>query len=67
MYMIIYKQYSEYIHPNIVNIFENYISINNNKLVLNCNPNPDDENFEIIENLEEINKKIIECTFYEGE
>lgn len=67
MYMIIYKQYSEYIHPNIVNIFENYISINNNKLVLNCNPNPDNENFEIIENLEEINKKIIECIFYEGE
>lgn len=28
MYIIIYKNNSEYIHPNIVNIFENYININ---------------------------------------
>ena len=61
MYIIIYKNNSEYIHPNIVNIFENYININSKekKIDLNCNAVMDNDFVEIIENLESINKELL--------
>jgi hypothetical protein len=65
MYIIIYKNNSEYIHPNIVNIFENYININSKekKIDLNCNAVMDNDFVEIIENLESINKELLKIKF----
>lgn len=65
MYIIVYKNNSEFIHPNIVNIFENYISINkvDKKININCNAVADDDFVEIIENLEAINQELLKIEF----
>lgn len=65
MYVVIYKNNSEFIHPNIVNIFENYININkdNKKINTNCNAVADDNFVEIIENLESINQELLKIEF----
>lgn len=61
MYIIVYKNNSEFIHPNIVNIFENYISINRSskKININCNAVANDDFVGIIENLEAINQELL--------
>lgn len=65
MYIIVYKNNSEFIHPNILNIFENYISINkkDKKININCNAIADNNFVEIIENLEEINEELLKIKF----
>lgn len=65
MYIIVYKNNSEFIHPNIVNIFENYISINrvDKKININYNAVADDDFVEIIENLEAINQELLKIEF----
>ena len=63
MYTIVYRQNSEFIHPSIVNIFENYISIENKKLNLNTNVNINKGFDDIVEILEECNNKLLNIEF----
>lgn len=62
MYYVIYMNFSEYIHPDIVNIFGNYISIDG-KLKVNCKTVIDKDNSEIIELIEEINDELVSIEF----
>lgn len=63
MYTIIYMQNSEFIHPNIVNIFENYINIVDKKININTDACADKNFNDIIDILEECNNKIITLEF----
>ena len=63
MYTEIYMQYSEFIHPNIVNVFENYISIENGKLNINNKIVVNNDNAELIDEIEEMNERLLKLSF----
>ena len=56
-------QYSEFIHPNFGNILNNYISINNKKINIHKNIYSDSNNMELIENIEEMNDKLLKINY----
>ena len=56
-------QYSEFIHPNIVNVFENYISIENGKLNINNKIVVNNDNAELIDEIEEMNERLLKLSF----
>ena len=63
LYLTVYTQYSDYIHPSVVNIFENYIEIGDKSLKVNVKANKDELDTEIIEIIEEMNEELIKRVF----
>lgn len=63
LYLTVYMKYSDYIHPNVVNVFENYIKIEDKKLKVNAKSNADEEYTELIEVIEEMNEELIDRVF----
>lgn len=60
MYLTIYKNYSDFVHPNIINLFSNYIKISENKIKCNTKPCYYEQDDEIIRSIEEMNEIFME-------